>query len=42
MSAKPRVAILFGSESDRSTMEEAARVLDSFGVGHEMEQASAH
>jgi len=42
MSAKPRVSILFGSESDRSTMEEAARLLESFGVGHEMEQASAH
>jgi len=42
MSAKPRVAILFGSESDRPTMEEASRVLDSFGVPHEMEQASAH
>lgn len=38
----PRVAILFGSESDRTTMDEAARVLDSFGVAHEMEQASAH
>jgi len=42
MSTKPRVSILFGSESDRSTMEEAARLLESFGVGHEMEQASAH
>ena len=38
----PRVAILIGSESDRSIMDQAARVLDSFGVAHEMEQASAH
>lgn len=42
MSVKGKVAILFGSESDRATMEEAARVLDSFGIGHEMEMASAH
>ena len=42
MSVKAKVAILFGSESDRATMEEAARVLDSFGIAHEMEMASAH
>ena len=42
MTAKPRVAILFGSESDRETMEQTARVLDSLGIAHEMEQASAH
>ena len=42
MSVKAKVAILFGSESDRATMEEAARVLDSFGIAHEMEVASAH
>jgi len=42
MTVKPRVAILFGSESDRETMAETARVLDSFGIAHEMEQASAH
>lgn len=42
MTAKPRVSILFGSESDRATMEESAKLLDSFGVAHEMEQASAH
>lgn len=42
MNAKPRVSILFGSESDRATMEEAGKVLQSFGVAHEMEQASAH
>jgi phosphoribosylaminoimidazole carboxylase PurE protein len=42
MSVKAKVAILFGSESDRATMEAAARVLDSFGIPHEMEMASAH
>jgi len=42
MTAKPRVAILFGSESDRETMAETARVLDSLGIEHEMELASAH
>lgn len=40
--SKPRVSILFGSESDRETMEHTARVLDSLGIAHEMEQASAH
>ena len=42
MNAKPRVSILFGSESDRAPMEEAGKALQSFGVAHEMEQASAH
>ena len=42
MNAKPRVSILFGSESDRATMEESAKLLESFGVAHDMEQASAH
>jgi len=42
MSEKTRVLILFGSESDRTTMEEAARVLESFGVACRMEAASAH
>jgi len=42
MSTKAKVSILFGSESDRGTMEETVRVLDRFGVQHEMESASAH
>ena len=42
MSVTSRVAILFGSESDRATMEETTKVLDSFGVGHETHHASAH
>ena len=42
MSSKAQVSILFGSENDRSTMEECAKVLDTFGVSHEMHHASAH
>jgi 5-(carboxyamino)imidazole ribonucleotide mutase len=42
MSEKSRVLILYGSESDRSTMEETARVLEGFGVPHRLEAASAH
>jgi len=42
MSHPARVAILFGSESDRATMEETAKILDTFDVGHEMHHASAH
>jgi len=42
MSEKARVLILFGSESDRAVMEEAAKVLESLGVGSRMETASAH
>lgn len=42
MSQGSKVAILFGSESDRSTMDETAKVLDSFGISHEMHHASAH
>jgi phosphoribosylaminoimidazole carboxylase PurE protein len=42
MSHAARVAILFGSESDRSTMDEAAKLLENFGVPHEMHHASAH
>jgi len=42
MSTKAKVSILFGSESDRGTMEETVRVLDRFGVQHEMAALSAH
>ncbi|TMQ48912.1 MAG: 5-(carboxyamino)imidazole ribonucleotide mutase [Candidatus Eisenbacteria bacterium] len=42
MSEKARVLILFGSDSDRAVMEEAAKVLESFGVGSRLEIASAH
>ena len=42
MTEKARVLILFGSDSDRAVMEEAAKVLESFGVGSRLETASAH
>lgn len=42
MSEKPRVLILYGSESDKTTMEETARVLEGLGVAHRLEMASAH
>jgi len=37
-----RVGIVMGSESDRPVMEEAARVLEEFGVASEVEVRSAH
>ncbi len=40
--AVPRVGIVMGSESDRVTMEEAARVLEEFGVPCEVAVRSAH
>jgi len=36
------VGIIMGSKSDWPTMEEAAKVLDEFGVGYEVEVVSAH
>ena len=38
----PLVGILMGSDSDLATMEQAARVLEEFGVAYEMTIASAH
>jgi phosphoribosylamine---glycine ligase len=38
----PRVGVVMGSESDRPTMEEAARVLAEFGVACEVVVHSAH
>jgi phosphoribosylaminoimidazole carboxylase PurE protein len=40
--AKVRVGIVMGSESDRTVMEEAGRVLDDHGVGWELVVRSAH
>ncbi len=37
-----KVAILMGSSSDLEVMREASKVLDSFGVAHEMKVRSAH
>lgn len=39
---KARVGIVMGSESDRPVMEEAAHVLEDFGVGCEIAVRSAH
>jgi 5-(carboxyamino)imidazole ribonucleotide mutase len=36
------VGIVMGSKSDWSTMEFAAKMLDEFGIGHEVEVVSAH
>lgn len=38
----PRVGILMGSDSDFSIMEEASKVLEQFGVEHEILVSSAH
>lgn len=38
----PQVLIVMGSDSDVAIMEEAAKVLDEFGVTWEMRVASAH
>src|SRR5512138_2425773 len=38
----PLVGILMGSDSDLPTMQEAAKVLEEFGVAFEMHVASAH
>jgi phosphoribosylaminoimidazole carboxylase PurE protein len=38
----PRVGVLFGSESDREVMALAGRVLEKFGVLHELRVLSAH
>lgn len=42
MSAKPRVGIIMGSDSDLPTMEAAARVCEEFDVAHEVRVVSAH
>ena len=39
---KPLVGILMGSDSDLSVMEEASKVLEKFGIGHEVIVSSAH
>jgi phosphoribosylaminoimidazole carboxylase PurE protein len=39
---EPVVGIIMGSDSDLDTMREAARVLEEFGVAHELRILSAH
>ena len=41
-SARPRVGIVMGSESDWDTMRAAADALDELGVPHEARVVSAH
>jgi len=38
----PKIGILMGSKSDADLMGEAARILEEFGVPHEMKVLSAH
>jgi 5-(carboxyamino)imidazole ribonucleotide mutase len=40
--ARPKVAIVMGSQSDWATMKRAADVLGELGVGHETRIVSAH
>ena len=40
--SKPLVAIIMGSDSDLSVMQDAAKVLESFGVSFEIDVISAH
>src|SRR5690242_1372948 len=42
MSAKPRVSIVMGSDSDLDVMREAAKALEEFGIEHEIDVTSAH
>jgi 5-(carboxyamino)imidazole ribonucleotide mutase len=42
MARKPLVGIIMGSDSDLPTMNEAAAVLDEFGVAYEVRVTSAH
>ena len=39
---KPLIGIVMGSDSDFPIMEEALRVLDSFGISYEVTVSSAH
>jgi 5-(carboxyamino)imidazole ribonucleotide mutase len=41
-STNPRVAVVMGSDSDWSVMQDASQVLTDFGVDHEVEVVSAH
>ncbi|TDI15173.1 MAG: AIR carboxylase family protein, partial [Acidobacteria bacterium] len=38
----PKIGILMGSKSDADIMGESARILEEFGVPHEMKVLSAH
>ena len=40
--SKPLVGILMGSDSDLPVMDEASKILDKFGISHEVIVSSAH
>src|SRR6478609_2632085 len=40
--ASPLIAVVMGSDSDWTVMQEASHVLTEFGVAHEVEVVSAH
>jgi phosphoribosylaminoimidazole carboxylase PurE protein len=40
--SKPQVSIVMGSDSDLDIMREAAKALEDFGVGYEIDVTSAH
>src|SRR6202158_3274412 len=42
MSAKPRVSIVMGSDSDLDVMRESAKALEEFGIEYEIDVTSAH
>ncbi len=42
MEMNPSVGIIMGSKSDLETMEQAAKVLEEFGVSYEIKVVSAH
>jgi len=39
---RPKVAVIMGSKSDSSTMQESCNILDKFNVPHELRVLSAH
>lgn len=38
----PLIGVIMGSQSDMPTMEEAVRILEEFGIAHEVRIVSAH
>src|SRR5579871_3497343 len=40
--SKPQVSIVMGSDSDLEIMREAAKALEDFGIGYEIDVTSAH
>src|SRR6201989_1187109 len=42
MSENPQVSIVMGSDSDLEIMNEAAKVMDEFGIAYEIDVTSAH